>query len=118
MNFSKVILVGHITKDIQLLYLPSGTPCVNFSIAINRRWRDANNNLLDDVCFVDCKVYGKFAEVINKYLTKGDPLMVEGELRQDRWEGSDGKRQSRLYVYVTNFQFLSGRNAGGREDDQ
>ncbi len=80
-NFNKVILVGNLTRDPQLSFLPSNTPVVEFGLAINRRWRGQNGEMREETCFVDCRAYGRSAETINQYMSKGGPLLVEGRLQ-------------------------------------
>jgi single-strand DNA-binding protein len=104
--FNRVILVGNLTRDPQLSYLPSQTPVVEFGLAINRRWRGSNGEQREETCFVDCRCYGKQAEVFNQYMSKGQNVLVEGRLQFDTWEGQDGQRRSKHRVIVQNFQFL------------
>jgi single-strand DNA-binding protein len=105
--YNKIILIGNLTRDPQLSYLPSQTPVVEFGIAVNRRWRGANGEQREEVCFVDCRCYGKQAETFNQHMTKGQNVLVEGRLQFDTWEGQDGQKRSRHRVMVTNFQFMS-----------
>ena len=115
-NFNKVILMGNLTRDPQLSYLPSQTAVVDFTIAVNRRWTGQDGQKREEVCFVDCRAFGKPAETINKYCKKGKPLMVEGRLTFDSWTGQDGVKKSKLRVTVENFQFLP--IGGGRGGEQ
>jgi len=114
-SLNKVFLMGNLTRDPQLSYLPSQTPVVDFGLAVNRRWTDKDGQLKESVCFVDCRAFGKQAENINKYLTKGRPLFVEGRLEFDQWTGADGVKRSKHRVTVESFQFIGGP-AGGAED--
>ncbi|MGA2916024.1 MAG: single-stranded DNA-binding protein [Sedimentisphaerales bacterium] len=114
-NFNKVILMGNLTRDPQLSYLPSQTAVVDFGIAVNRRWTGQDGQQRDEVCFVDCRAFGKPAETINKYCKKGRPLMIEGRLTLDQWTGQDGQKRSKHRVTVESFQFLP---AGGRTAEQ
>jgi len=107
-NFNKVILAGNMTRDPQLKYLPSNTPVAEFGMAINRKWRSQDGQQREDVCFVDCTAFGRSAETINQYMRKGQPMLVEGRLKFDQWEGKDGQKRSRLTVVVEGFQFLGG----------
>lgn len=104
--YNKVILVGNLTRDPQLSYLPSQTPVVEFGLAINRRWRGSNGEQREETCFVDCRCYGRQAEVFNQYMSKGQNVLVEGRLQFDTWEGQDGQKRSKHRVFVQNFQFL------------
>ena len=107
-NYNKVILVGNLTRDPQLSYLPSQTPVCEFGIAVNRRWRGANGEQRQETCFVDCRCYGKSAETFNQYMSKGQPVLVEGRLQFDTWQGQDGQKRSKHRIFVQNFQFLGG----------
>ena len=111
-NLNKVMLIGNMTRDPQLSYLPSQTPVVEFGLAISRRYKKQDGSQGEDVCFVDCQMFGKRAEVINQYLKKGDPIFVEGRLKFDSWE-KDGQKRSKLRVFVENFEFLGKGSSGG-----
>lgn len=113
-NFNKVILAGNLTRDPQLSYLPSNTAVCEFGLAINRKWRSQNGEMKDETCFVEIRAYGKPAETLNQYMNKGKPLMVEGRLKYDQWEGKDGQKRSKLYVIAENFQFLGAPSGGGQ----
>ena len=115
-NFNCVILVGNVTRDPQMSYLPSQTPVVEFGMAVNRKWTDQSGNKKEEVCFVDCRAFGKSAETINQYVTKGSPLLIEGRLTFDQWEGKDGSKHSKHRVIVERFQFLGGEGVKGRTD--
>ena len=107
-NFNKVLLIGNLTREPQLSYLPSQTPVVEFGIAVNRKWTSKEGESKEEVCFVDCRAFGKPAETINKYMHKGQPMFVEGRLVYETWTGQDGTKKSRHRVVVENFQFLGG----------
>ena len=96
-------------------YLPSNTAVVEFSIATSRTFRKQDGSQGEEVCFTDCQMFGKRAEVINKYLHKGDPIFVEGRLKLDQWQAQDGSKRSKLRVFVENFEFVSGRQGGGQQ---
>lgn len=118
-NYNKVILAGNLTRDPQLSFLPSNTPVVEFGMAINRRWKSQTGEQREDVTYVDVRAFGRQAETLNQYMNKGKPILVEGQLRFDQWEGKDGQKRSKLYVVVDTFQFLGGppggdSNRGGR----
>ena len=84
-NFNKVLLLGNLTRDPQLSYLPSQTAVVDFGLAVNRKWKSQDGNMKDEVCFVDCRAFGKPAENLNKFCKKGNPLFIEGRLIFDSW---------------------------------
>ncbi|OQA00614.1 MAG: Single-stranded DNA-binding protein [Planctomycetes bacterium ADurb.Bin401] len=113
-NFNKVILLGNLTRDPQLSYLPSQTPVVDFGLATNRRWTGQDGQQREEACFVDCRAFGKPAETINKYCKKGRPLLIEGRLTFDSWTGQDGTKRSKLRVTIESFQFVSSAPGSGQ----
>ncbi|MDP7161876.1 MAG: single-stranded DNA-binding protein [Phycisphaerae bacterium] len=117
-NYNKVILAGNLTRDPQLSYTPSQTPVVDFGMAINRRWRGQDGQQREETCFVDCRSFGRQAEVLNQYMSKGRPILVEGRLNFSQWEGKDGQKRSKLRVIVEQFQFLGAGRAGGQGASQ
>jgi single-strand DNA-binding protein len=112
-NFNKVLLMGNLTRDPQFSYTPNQTPVVDFGMAMNRRWTGQDGSQRDETCFVDCRMFGKRAEVVNKYCKKGNPLFVEGRLTFDSWEAQDGSKRSKLRVTVENFEFIGGGGGSG-----
>ena len=113
-SFNRVILVGNLTRDPQLSYTPSNTPVCEFGLATNRKWRDKDGNNKEDVCFVDITAYGRQAEVINQYMSKGRPILVEGRLRFSQWTNKEGQKRSKLDVIAENFTFLDSGGGGGQ----
>ena len=112
-GFNKVILMGNLTRDPQLRYLPNNMAVCDFGLAVNRRYKDRDGNQKDDVCFVDLTAWARSAEVINQYMRKGSLILVEGRLKLDTWTGQDGQKRSKHTVVVENFQFAGGREGGG-----
>jgi len=108
-GFNKVLLMGNMTRDPQLSYTPSQTAVVDFGLAVNRRWTGQDGTQKEDVCFVDCRAFGKQAETINKFLTKGRAVFIEGRLTYDTWTAQDGAKRSKHRVTVEGFQFLPGQ---------
>lgn len=111
-NYNKVILVGNLTRDPQMSILPSQTPVTEFGLAINRQWKGQDGQQRDETCFVDCRCYGRQAEVLNQYMSKGRPILVEGRLQFSSWEDKTGQKRNKLRVVVERFQFLGGRPSG------
>src|SRR5688572_18237782 len=112
-NYNKVILVGNLTRDPQLRYLPSQMPVVDFGLAVNHKYRTKSGEDREEVCFIDCSAFGRGAEVINQYCQKGKQILVEGRLKFDTWEDKQGGgKRSKHSVFVDNFQFLGGRDGG------
>ena len=114
-NLNKVFLMGNLTRDPQLSYLPSQTPVVEFGLATNRRWNGQDGQPREETTFVDVVAYGRQAETIAKYLKKGRPFFVEGRLKLDQWEAQDGTKRSKMRVILEGFQFIDSRPAGGSQ---
>ncbi|MBM4153599.1 MAG: single-stranded DNA-binding protein [Lentisphaerae bacterium] len=116
-SLNKVLLIGNLTRDPEVRYLPSGDPIAEFSVAVNRRYKSKQGEDREEVCFVRVSMFGKRGEVIGRYFKKGSPIFIEGRLRFEEWE-KDGKKQSRLSVVAENFEFMEsarGRSGGGGE---
>jgi len=112
-NFNKVLLMGNLTRDIELRFAQgSNNAIAKFGLAVNRRYRTADGEQREEVTFVDCDAFGKTAEVMNQYLRKGRPVFIEGHLRLDTWE-KEGQKMSKLKVVVDNFQFIDSKEGGG-----
>ena len=111
-NYNRVFLMGNLTRDPQLRYTPSQQAVCDFGLAINRKWKGPDGQMREEVCFVDCTAWGRTAENIQKYLTKGQPLFVEGRLHFHSWDGPDGKKRSKLDVVVNQFQFIGAPKGG------
>ena len=111
--------MGNLTRDPQLTYLPSQTAVVDFGLAVNRKWTSKEGEKKDETCFVDCRMFGRRAEVINQYCKKGNPLFIEGRLTLNSWTAQDGTKRSKLRVTVENFEFIGGApGTGGRQTEQ
>ena len=111
-NLNKVMLIGNLTRDPQLSYLPSQTAVVEIGLAVNRRWTGQDGQKHEETCFVDCQAFSRQAENINKYLRKGSPVFIEGRLKFDTWTAQDGTKRSKHRVTIVNCQFLSGGGPG------
>ena len=111
-SYNKVILIGNLTRDVELKHTPKGTAIANLSLAVNREWKDpTSGEKKTDVCYIECKSFGKQAEVLAQYLTKGNPLMIEGRLNLDTWDDkATGARRSKLGVIIESFQFIGGKS--------
>lgn len=116
-SLNKVFLMGNLTRDPELRYVPSGAAVANFSVAVNRPYKDAAGEKKEDVSFIRVVVWGKMAEVCGEYLSKGRPVLVEGRLKSRSWEGQDGQKKSALDVVATSVQFLGARTAQKTEGD-
>jgi single-strand DNA-binding protein len=114
-NYNKVLLMGNITRDIEIRHLPTTNNAVaKIGIAVNRKWRDAAGEMKEEVTYVDCDAFGKTAENISKYFSKGKPIFIEGRLRLDTWQDkTDGSNRSKLKVVIDTFEFVEGKGGGG-----
>jgi len=105
-NFNKILLLGNLTRDPQMSYLPNQTEVVDFGLAVNRKWKAQDGTMKEDTCFVDCRAFGKSAKNLNKFCRKGNPLFVEGRLTFNSWTTEDGSKRSKHRVTVEKFQLL------------
>jgi len=112
-SYNRVILMGNLTRDPELRYLPSGTAVSEIGLAVNDRRKNANGEWIDETTFVDVTLWSRTAEVASEYLSKGSPILVEGRLKLDSWETNDGQKRSKLKVVCERMQMLGGRGGGG-----
>src|SRR4029450_5552765 len=113
-SYNKVLLMGNLTRDPQMKYLPSQTAVTEFGLACNRKFKTQAGEDKEEVTFVDCTAFGRTGEVINQYFTKGKPIFIEGRLKYDQWEDKQGGgKRSKITVVIENFQFVGGRDGGG-----
>ncbi|HZX47803.1 MAG TPA: single-stranded DNA-binding protein [Nitrospirota bacterium] len=114
-GFNKVILLGNLTKDPEIRYTPNGTAVANFSLAVNRRFKQGGD-VKDEVCYIDIVVFGKQAESCSQYVNKGDSVLIDGRLQQRRWETEDGQKRSRMEVVAQSVQFMPKRQGSVPSD--
>lgn len=112
-SFNKVILMGNLVADPEMRVTPGGMSICKFTLAVNRQFSTKEGEQREEVAYVDVDAFGRSAEVISKYLGKGNPILVEGRLRQDKWETPQGEKRSKLMVVCETFKFVSGRDEGG-----
>jgi single-strand DNA-binding protein len=113
-NFNKVILMGNLTRDVEMRFTQGGMAVAKLGMAINRKWTQ-NGEQKESTCFVDLTAFGRQAEVLSQYVSKGSPLFIEGRLEFSTWEDKNGGgKRSKLDVVIENFQFVGApRNAAG-----
>ncbi len=116
-SYNRVILVGNLTRDIELKYTQGGTAVTDIGMAVNDRRKSATGEWIDETTFVDVTLWGRTAEVASEYLGKGSPILIEGRLKLDTWE-TDGQKRSKLRVVCDRMQMLSGGGGGGRPKNQ
>ena len=119
MSINKVMISGNTTRDAELRATSTGNSVLTFGVAVNDRRRNANGEWEDYANFVDCQLFGRRAEALAQYLTKGTKVAIEGRLHYSSWEDRNGGgRRSKIDVYVDELEFLSSRNGGGRPSGQ
>jgi len=111
-SLNKVMLIGNLTRDPELRYIPNGSAVASFTMAMNRVYKLQSGEKKEEVSFVRIVVWGRMAEVCGEYLTKGSPVFVEGRLQSRSWDGPDGQKRNALEVIAMNVQFLRGQGAG------
>jgi single-strand DNA-binding protein len=112
-SLNKVLLIGNLTRDPELRYLPSGQAVTSFTVAVNRSYVANTGEKKEEVSFIRIVVWARRAEVCNEYLRKGSPVFVEGRLQSRTWEAQDGTKRSSIEVVANNVQFLG--RGGARE---
>jgi single-strand DNA-binding protein len=114
-SYNRVILVGNITRDIELRYTQSGMAVTDLGLAVNDRRKTQSGEWVDETTFVDVTLWGRQAEIAGEYLSKGSPVLIEGRLKLDTWE-QDGQKRSKLRVVGERMQMLGTRPTGGRSE--
>ena len=118
-NFNRAIIAGNLTRDPQVRSLANDQAVCNFGLAVNRRYSTSEGDRREETTFVDVECWGRIAELVGQYLTKGRQALVEGRLKMDAWEDKDGNKRTKLLVVAASVQFLDGRDdsSGSRECD-
>ncbi len=111
-SLNRVLLMGNLTRDVEVKFTANNTAVANIGLALNRRYR-SGDEYKEETTFVDCEAWGKTAETMGKYLSKGRPVFIEGRLKLDEWQDRDGNRRTKLVTVVENFQFIDSRPGGG-----
>lgn len=118
-NFNKVLLMGNLTRDPEVRYTPKGTAIATLGLAVNRTWSTEAGEKKEEVTFVDVDVWGRQAETIGQYMSKGRPIFIEGRLKLDQWDDKEsGQKRSKLKVVCENFQFLGAPKGGAEISEQ
>lgn len=117
MDLNKVMIIGRATNNLQVKTIESSwTPVVNFTVATNRKFKNKDGNILEDAEYHRCVSYGKWAEVLGKYLNKGKRIYIEGRLRTRKWQDSEGLERFSTEIIVDNFIFLDPKWTSDQED--
>jgi single-strand DNA-binding protein len=114
-SYNRVILIGNLTRDVELRYIQSGTAVADIGLAVSEKRKNSNGEWIDEVVFVDVTAWGRTAEVMSEYLSKGSPVFIEGRLKYDTWEGQDGQKRSKLKVTCDRMQLIGSRGQGAPE---
>ena len=113
-NLNKVMLIGNLTRDIELKYTPKGSAIAELGLAINRKYKTDSGELKEETTFVDVTLWGRQAEIAKEYLSKGKPVYIEGRLQLDSWDDKQtGQKRSKLRVTGEAMQLLGSRGDGG-----
>jgi single-strand DNA-binding protein len=113
-SFNRVILMGNLTRDVELRYIQNGMAVTDIGLAVNDRRKGQNGEWIEEVTFIDVTVWGRSAEVMSEYLSKGSPVFIEGRLKLDSWEGQDGQKRSKLKVICERMQLIGAKGQGSQ----
>ena len=116
-SLNNIFLMGNLTRDPELRYTPSGKPVGGFGLAVNRRYNTKSGEKKEEVDFFEIEVWDKQAEICNEYLSKGRNVLIQGRLKQDRWEDESGNKKSKVKIVASNVQFFSQRPDGERQQE-
>lgn len=112
-SYNKVLLMGNLTRDIELKYTPSNMAVANLGLAVNHKYKTKEGEDREEVTFVDCEAWGRTAEVMKQYLAKGRPVFIEGRLKLDTWQDKEsGQNRTKMKVVIDNFQFIDSKGGG------
>ena len=115
-NFNKVMLMGNVTRDIELRYTPKGTAVADIGLAVNRVRSGESGEKIEETTFVDITLWGRTAEIAHQYCGKGRPLFVEGRLHMDSWDDkTTGQKRTKLKVVAENIQLMGSPGGGGNQ---
>lgn len=114
LNLNKVLLAGNLTRDVELRHLNSGQAVAKIGLACNRRWRTPEGEQREETMFIDAEAWGKTAEFIGQYFSKGRPIFIEGRLKLDQWEDKETKaKRTKHVIVIDNVQFVDSKPGGG-----
>ena len=116
--YNKVIMVGNLTRNIELRYLPSGSAIAKSAIATSFKFKSSTGEQKDEVCFLDFNIFGRSAEVANQYLKKGSKVLLEGRLVFEQWTAQDGSTRSRHSLRVDSMKMLDSKGDSSNHDYQ
>ncbi len=111
--YNRVILIGNLTRDVELRYLQSGMAVAKIGIATNRKFKAQNGEQKEEVCFIDVTLFGRTGEIANQYLKKGSKVLIEGRLVLEQWTDQNGQKRSKHSVTADTLQMLDSKGGGG-----
>jgi len=117
-NLNRVIMAGNLTRDPEAVFTKNGTCKATLALAINRKYKDSQGKLAEDVTYVNAIAWGKLAENAHEYLKKGRPVLIEGRLTVDKFDGKDGERVTYTYVTATSIQFGPRKQSADEPTDE
>lgn len=107
---NKFIATGNLTKDVEIHYLNTGLACANFDLAISRKFKNSNGNIENEVCYIECKTFGKNAEIASQFLHKGSRVMIDGRLYFDSFKNKKGDTIHKHSVIVEKLEFFNNKD--------
>lgn len=116
--FNRVVLLGNLTRDCELRYLPNGGAVCTTGIATNRKFKKTDGSQGEEVCFIDITFFGRTAEIANQYLGRGKKVLVEGRLKLDQWTDQTGVKRSKHSVIVETLQMIDSKGSNGEQKSQ
>jgi single-strand DNA-binding protein len=113
-GFNRVILMGNLTRDVELRHTSTNQAVARLGIACSRRWKTPDGEQREETMFIDCEAWGKTGEFISQFFQKGRPILIEGRLKLDQWEDKETKaKRSKHVVVVEAFHFVDSKPGGG-----
>ena len=113
-HLNRVIVMGNLTRDVEVRHLANNMAVGKFGLASNRRWKTPEGEAREEAMFIDCEAWGRTAEIISQYFQKGKPILIEGRLKLDQWEDKETKaKRSKHVIVVENFHFVESKGGGG-----
>ncbi len=115
--FNKVVMIGNLTRDVELRYLPSGAALATIGLASNRKFKKQDGTMADETCFIDVKLFGRTAEVANQYLKKGSKVLIEGRLSFETWTDQMGAKKSKHTITAEGMTMLDSKSYSTIQED-
>ena len=116
-SYNRVVLIGNLTRDPEIVNFQSGTSAANITLAVNDRRKDKEGNYVDETSYIDVTCWGRMGEIVEQYAGKGSQVLVEGHLRQESWE-KEGKKFSRIKVVAERVLLMDGGPRQGQNQNQ